>query len=73
MNQDTSNIERAQVVFCERVTVDGYRLPDGSFWVSITTISTAIGYRRAWLSENISRGANTFKALVKKGFSKNIL
>jgi hypothetical protein len=73
MNEDTSNIERSQVVFCERVTVDGYRLPDGSFWVSITTASEAVGYSRVWLSQNISRGANTFKALVKQGFSQNIL
>lgn len=73
MNQNTSNIEKAQVVFCEGVTVDGYRLPDGSFRVSITTASEAVEYRRAWLSENISRGANTFKTLQGLGFSQDIL
>ena len=73
MQLNASNIKKAQVIFCEGVTVDGYQLPDGSFWVSITTASEAAGYRRAWLSENISRGVNTLKALVKQGFSRKIL
>ncbi|MGD1714872.1 hypothetical protein [Dapis sp. BLCC M172] len=61
--------KRAIINFCPEIEVEGFELPDGSYYVSITTASEAIGFAKNWLSRNISRSGNTFKALQVIGFT----
>jgi len=68
----TVKAKRAVVRFCPGIEVEGFELPDGSYYVSITTASEAIGYKKNWLSRNISRSGNTFKALARNGFTSFI-
>lgn len=69
---DFSKIRSATVRFCDGLKVDGYELPDGSYWVSITSSSEILGYSKEWLGRSISRGGNTFKALQGRGFSGDV-
>ena len=66
---DFSKIRSATVRFCDGLAVDGFELPDGSYWVSITSSSEVLGYAKNWLGRNLSKGGNTFKALQGHGFS----
>lgn len=70
--KDFSKIRSATVRFCDGLAVDGYELPDGSYWVSITSSSEVLGYSKEWLGRSIGRGGNTFKALQGHGFSGNV-
>ena len=72
MNNSVAKIRTATVFFCDGLSVEGFQLPDGSFYVSITSASTILGYSKEWLGRAISRGGNTFKALQSKGFSGTI-
>lgn len=64
--------ERATVRFFDGLQVDGYRLPDGEFRVSITTASDVLGYGREWLGRVLQRGGNTLKTLQGIGFTEEI-
>ncbi|MGD1805831.1 hypothetical protein ACP6PL_10385 [Dapis sp. BLCC M126] len=66
---ETVKAKRAIISFCPGIEVEGFELPDGSYHVSITTASMAIGFAKNWLSRNISRSGNTFKALQLIGFT----
>ncbi|GFZ93607.1 hypothetical protein [Okeania sp. KiyG1] len=61
--------KRAIVRFCPGIEVEAFQVPNGSYYVSITTASKAVGYNRNWLSRSTSRGGNTFKALHRVGFT----
>ena len=66
---DISKVRSATIRFCDGLSVDGYQMPDGSYAVSITSASEALGFAKNWLGRSIDRSGNTFKALQEKGFS----
>lgn len=61
--------ERATVRFFDGLSIDGYRMPDGEFRVSMTGASVLLGFSKEWLGRTISRGGNTVKAIQGIGFS----
>lgn len=73
MKNHSRKAVQALVNFAPNLSVDGYQLSDESFHLSILTASEAVGFSRTWLTKNISRGGNTFKALCETGFSGKIL
>ncbi|NEQ37027.1 MAG: hypothetical protein F6K40_12380 [Okeania sp. SIO3I5] len=64
--------KRTIVRFCPGIEVEGFEFPDGTYYVSITTASEAIGYNKNWLSRSIGRSGNTFKAITRAGFTNFI-
>jgi len=64
--------ERQTVTFFNGLTVDGYRMPDGSFRVGVTGASEVLGYGREWLGRVLGRSGNTLKALRGLGFTEEI-
>lgn len=66
---DIVKAERATVRFFDGLEIDGYRMPDGEFRVSMAGASILLGYQRNWLSRNVMRGGTTLKALQGRGFS----
>ena len=63
--------ERQTVIFFEGLEVDGYRMPDGEFRVSLSGASLALGYARNWLSRSMNQPrSTTVKALQGLGFSE---
>lgn len=64
--------ERATVKFFDGLEIDGYRMPDGEFRVSITGASILLGFSKEWLGRGISRGGNMVKALQGLGFSGQV-
>ena len=66
---DLIKAERATVKFFDGLEIDGYRMPDGEFRVSITGASVLLGFSKEWLGRAVSRGGNAVKALQGLGFS----
>jgi hypothetical protein len=64
--------EQQTVKFFDGLQVDGYRMPNGEFRVSITGASTLLGYGSNWLGRVLERGGNTLKALQGLGFTEEI-
>lgn len=64
--------ERATVRFFDGLSIDGYRMPDGEFRVSMSGASVLIGFAPNWLIRTISRGATKAKALQGLGFSGQV-
>lgn len=64
--------EHQTVKFFDGLQVDGYRMPNGEFRVSITGASTLLGYGSNWLGRVLERGGNTLKALQGLGFTEEI-
>lgn len=71
--EDFSKIRSATVRFCDGLSVDGYELPDGSYFVSISSASEVLGYSKNWLSRSLSSKGATLEALQGCGFSGIIL
>lgn len=68
MTENIIRLERAIVKFCDGLTVDGYRLPNGEFRVGITGASTVLGFAKSWLSQVHTRQGKALKALQGLGF-----
>ena len=64
--------ERQTVEFFEGLSVDGYRMPDGSFRVGMTGASLVLGYSKEWLGRVLSRSGNSVKALRGLGFTEQV-
>lgn len=65
----TIKAERATIQFCDGLEVDGYKMPNGDYGVSLSGASTLLGYEKTWLSQVVSRAKNTLKALQDNGFT----
>lgn len=61
--------ERQTVRFFDGLQLEGYRMPNGEFRVSVVGASTVVGYGRQWLSQVLSSRPKTLKALQGLGFT----
>jgi len=61
-----------RLIICDGLTVDGYRMPDGEFRVSLTGASEVLGYAKNWLGRILSKSGNPVKALQGMGFKGKI-
>ena len=68
-NTNTTRAERATIEFCDGLSVDGYRMPDGEFRVGITSASLIAGFAEDYLRKAFSDSSPRFKALQAAGFS----
>lgn len=66
---DIIRLERAKVNFTSSIAVDGYRMPNGEFRVSLAGASVVLGFEKNWISRVTSRGGKTLKALQGMGFT----
>lgn len=66
---DTVKAERKTVVFSEEIKIDGYRMPNGEFRVSVTGASVILGFGKQWLSRVPTSRPGTLKALQGIGFT----
>jgi hypothetical protein len=64
--------ERATVRFFDGLSIDGYRMPDGEFRVSLTGASVLLGFSKEWLGRILSKNGNPVKALQGMGFTGQI-
>ncbi len=64
--------ERTTVRFFDGLEVDGYRMPDGEFRVSLTGASEVLGYAKNWLGRVLSKSGNPVKVLQAMGFTGKI-
>lgn len=63
--------EKQSVRFFDGLEIEGYRMPDGEFRVSLSGASLALGFAKGWLSNAMNRaGGDTLKALRGLGFSE---
>lgn len=71
MNETYTTIkaQRATVKFCEGVEVDGYKMPNGNYRVSLSGASTLLGYEKTWLSQMVRKQQKALKALQAEGFT----
>lgn len=65
--------QRAIVRFCPGIEVEAFQMPNGSYYVSITTASKAVGYNRNWLTKLLQRKGRGFLFLQSMGFTGNVL
>jgi len=71
MTYHITKVEQKTVKFSSDISVEGFRLPNGEFRISITSASVALGYQKNWLGRAIARTGNTFKSLQGFGFEGN--
>lgn len=73
-NNKPIRAERQTVRFFDGLEVDGYRMPNGEFRVSLVGASTTIGFSKGWLSQVMNRvGGDALKELQGLGFSQEKL
>ena len=65
--------ERATVRFFDGLSIDGYRMPDGEFRVSMSGASILLGFAPNWLTRGLGRGGTLTKALQGRGFSGSMV
>jgi hypothetical protein len=66
---NTIRAERATIEFCDGLSVDGYRMPNGEFRVGITSASLIVGFAEDYLRKAFEPGSPRFKSLQGAGFS----
>lgn len=72
-NTNITRAERATIEFCDGLSVDGYRMPNGEFRVGITSASLVAGFAENYLRRLLDQKSGTrFKALRSTGFSEQI-
>ncbi|NET60316.1 MAG: hypothetical protein F6K47_30485 [Symploca sp. SIO2E6] len=70
--------ERATVIFFEGLTVDGYRMPDGSFRAGLIGASLVLGYGKDWLQRAVkphlvNHTPTTLANLKEIGFTSHLV
>lgn len=67
-------VQKAIVRFFNELTVEGYRMPDGSFRIGLKGASLLLGYGKQWLSRAVeNQTPNTLKKLQVYGFTNEII
>ena len=70
---NTIRAERATIEFCDGLSVDGYRMPNGEFRVGVASTGLALGYPKNWLGRILDgESRNRNKVLQGLGFTRQI-
>jgi hypothetical protein len=65
--------ERANIIFADGLTLDGYKMPDGEFRVGIEGASKILGFTENWLYKTLARTGNkTLQTLSGWGFDASL-
>lgn len=66
---DIIKLEYAKVSLTHNLSVDGYKLPNGDYRVSITGASETLGFNKNWLSRVTATEGKPLKVLQSMGFT----